>query len=414
MSGRAIRINECNLVPLKSNLNQAALISAQTDRSCIFLVPHAELDDFMDERSGEFLIDRGTQHAAKSLPSYFGDRTGNLVLRTKYTDAGQLRRAIRTLLTNNRTPKTGARYFLGLDPHLFEQVWNDATEDANNGSHRNGGATMAELLAKHPRLRIPEDLRQVYVGSGPEMDTARHLIMLAARNNHPVLIQGESGTGKEVIARLIHQMGIGASGSFIAVNCGGIPESLLESELFGHTRGAFTGAFTDKEGLWKLADGGTLFLDEIGDLDENHQVKILRALEDGFFRPVGGEQEIRSNARIIAATNVDLQRLVEQGRFREDLYYRLFALRICAPPLRNHPQDIPELALHFWKKQCGDSQPLPAKTVLAALKHHPWRGNARELRAFILNVAALADGTPVDTELIHAVMQERYGYSEDR
>jgi two-component system response regulator PilR (NtrC family) len=195
----------------------------------------------------------------------------------------------------------------------------------------------------------------------------------------------------------------------VTVNCGGIPANLLESELFGHKKGAFTGALTDKDGLWTLASTGTLFLDEIGDLSRQHQVKILRALEDGKYRSVGGTDEIKSRARIVAATNRDLAKMVAAGQFREDLYYRLFTFRIRTPALRDHPDDIPEMAARFWqdiaKRECG---PLPAN-VMEALKGYRWPGNARELRAFLINVYMLADSKPVTLPLIHAVMHERFG-----
>jgi DNA-binding NtrC family response regulator len=222
-------------------------------------------------------------------------------------------------------------------------------------------------------------------------------------------VQGGTGTGKEVVARMIHNLSSRAAESFVPVNCGGIPPDLLESELFGHVRGSFTGALRDKTGLWTLADAGTLFLDEISDMPLPHQVKVLRALEDGCFRAVGGEREIKSGARIIVATNRDLWQMVETGRFREDLYYRLFTFRIRTPALREHPEDIPELAAHFWRRFAGDkTPPLPAE-VLQELKTHSWPGNARELRSFLINVLTLADGRSVTIQMIRAVVRDRLG-----
>ena len=194
------------------------------------------------------------------------------------------------------------------------------------------------------------------------------------------------------------------------VNCGGIPHELLESELFGHKKGSFTGATRDKPGLWTLARRGTLFLDEIGDLSLVHQVKILRALEEGRYRPVGDSSEITSHARIVAATNRDLPQMVAAGLFREDLYYRLFTFPIRTPALREHPDDIPELTVHFWKKIANErARPLPA-AVTQSLRRYAWPGNARELRSFLINVFLLADKTPPDVPFIRAVMQDRLGH----
>jgi transcriptional regulator with PAS, ATPase and Fis domain len=224
-----------------------------------------------------------------------------------------------------------------------------------------------------------------------------------------VLIQGETGTGKEVVALAIRDFGPRAGQPFIPVNCGGFSADLLESELFGHVKGAFTGALREKPGLWTLAHAGTLFLDEISELTPQHQVKVLRALEDGTYRAVGGEKEFKSGARIIAATNRDLRQMVEAGTFREDLYYRLFTFRIRTPALREHPEDIPELAAHFWQKFAGAAcPPLPVE-VMQELKAYRWPGNVRELRSFLINVFTFADSRPVTVPMIRAVMRDRHG-----
>jgi two-component system response regulator PilR (NtrC family) len=254
-------------------------------------------------------------------------------------------------------------------------------------------------------------LQEAYLGNSTEAEVVRRLIVRAARAEHPVLVQGETGTGKEVVARQIHLLSGRAAESFVEVNCGGIPGELLESELFGHRRGAFTGATRNKPGLWTLANKGTLFLDEIGDLSLHHQVKILRALETGRYRPVGEVDDVTSRARIITATNRDLAHMVSAGQFREDLYYRLFTFRIRTPALREHPDDIPELANHFWRRIAGaTAKPIPV-AVTEALKRYHWPGNARELRAFLINVFLLVDHHSVDVPLIRAVMQDRLGYA---
>lgn len=265
------------------------------------------------------------------------------------------------------------------------------------------------LLDQNPSLQVPKTLRQKFLGTSATCDWIRRLIILAAKVSHPVLVQGATGTGKEVVARMIHDHSSRSAESFVPVNCGGIPADLLESELFGHVRGAFTGALRDKPGLWTLADAGTLFLDEISDLPPSHQVKVLRALEDGSYRAVGDEEETKSGARIIAATNRDLRQMVDAGRFREDLYYRLFTFRIRTPALCEHPDDIPELATYFWRRFAGDGCPPLSDEVLQELKTYAWPGNARELRSFLINVLTLADGQLVTLPMIRAVVRDRLG-----
>jgi transcriptional regulator with PAS, ATPase and Fis domain len=232
--------------------------------------------------------------------------------------------------------------------------------------------------------------------------------------DHSVLIQGESGTGKEIVARQIHALSGRRAETFVPVNCGGIPTELFESELFGHMLGSFTGAARAKKGLWTLADKGVLFLDEIGDLPLHHQIKVLRALEDGCYYAVGAESVTCSKARVIAATNRDLAEMVSNGRFREDLFYRLFTFRIRTPALREHRGDIPQLALHFWESIGERSTPPLTHAVLDALSEYRWPGNARELRSFLINLLLLANGRKIDVPLVRAVMRERLGTALSR
>ena len=208
------------------------------------------------------------------------------------------------------------------------------------------------------------------------------MILRAKASDLPVLILGETGTGKSVIARAIHDLGPKPEERFVEVNCGAIPSELLESELFGHVRGAFTGAATTKIGLWEFAGTGTLFLDEIGDLSPNHQVKILRALQEQRIRRLGGTDENPVHARIIAATNSNLYAMVQTGQFRQDLYYRLLQIVIYAPPLRSDSRNIALLAQAHWKELRGDQARLNADVVkeLCAMR---WPGNVRELHSFL-------------------------------
>jgi two-component system response regulator HydG len=220
------------------------------------------------------------------------------------------------------------------------------------------------------------------VAASSDMQQIMASIQHVSQNDATVLIEGESGTGKELMAKYIHHSGSRAGGPFVAINCGALPENLLESELFGHEKGAFTGAIKEKKGLFQVADGGTLLLDEIGETSPGFQVKLLRVLEDGTFRPVGSTRERRVNVRIIGASNKDLGRLVQQGRFRQDLFYRLKVIPIYLPPLRKRTADIRPLAEHFvsrYSNQMGRKNSSLSADAVASLESHTWPGNVREL-----------------------------------
>ncbi len=220
------------------------------------------------------------------------------------------------------------------------------------------------------------------------------LLRRAAATKAPVLILGETGTGKELAAEALHRASACADGPFIQVNAAGIPESLAESELFGHEKGAFTGAVARRRGQLELADGGTFFLDEVGELSVPLQAKLLRAFENRTFRPVGGAEDVTVDARIVAATNRDLAREVEQSRFRADLYYRLNVFTVTMPPLRERREDIPLLARHFAVHaayECGRATPVLTDEALAWLDQHPWPGNVRELKNAVLRAVLRAD-----------------------
>ncbi len=222
------------------------------------------------------------------------------------------------------------------------------------------------------------------------------LIKKVAGGRSSVLITGESGTGKEVVARTLHFHGARADAPFVPINCTALPEGLLESELFGHVRGAFTGAHTSKRGLFEKADGGTLFLDEIGDMGPTLQGKLLRVLQDQEIRPVGGTTATKVDVRIVAATNKDLEEEIAAGRFREDLYYRLNVIPIHLPPLRERPEDIPALVDTFLARHAsGDSRSV-TPAAMRRLCAQPWRGNARELENFIERTLALCDTSEID------------------
>ncbi|MGC4089792.1 MAG: sigma-54 dependent transcriptional regulator [Polyangiaceae bacterium] len=249
------------------------------------------------------------------------------------------------------------------------------------------------LVAENRSLR--QEIRLLkhrdIVGQSPALRRVLDIATQAAPSTATVLILGESGTGKELIARFIHSKSSRAQGPFVAVNCAAIPESILEAELFGHERGAFTGATARREGRFSRARGGTLFLDEIGELSPAVQVKILRVLQEGEYEPVGGRTE-KSDARIVAATNRDLLAEVEAGRFREDLYYRLNVIALTAPPLRARREDIPLLADHFLGVYCkknGRARLSVTPEVLTKLSDYSWPGNVRELENVIERAAVL-------------------------
>lgn len=244
-----------------------------------------------------------------------------------------------------------------------------------------------------------DDIDSDFVGNTQKMREVFNLIFKLCKVDTTVLIRGENGTGKELVARAIHSNSPRKNGPFIAINCGAIPENLVESEFFGHEKGAFTGAIERKIGKFQAANNGTLFLDEIGELRPEMQVKLLRVLQDKKFTPVGSNREVKSNARIIAATNRNLEKMMEESLFREDLFYRLNVMPIFLPPLRERPDDIPALTQHFIKKfsKLHNSKIVGlAPESLELLKKYKWPGNIRELenaieRAFILESGSLIE-----------------------
>src|SRR6202522_4156030 len=242
-------------------------------------------------------------------------------------------------------------------------------------------------------LRSPQGLGNM-IGRSPEMDKLYRILAKVAQSSHPVLILGESGVGKELVARSIHSNGPHADRPFVPIDCGSLVPTLMESELFGYVKGAFTGATRSKDGLLASAQGGTVFLDEIGELPLDLQAKLLRALQEKEIRPVGATHRISINVRILAATNRDLAAMVEQGRFRKDLYYRLMVINLRIPPLRERKQDIPLLAAHFlarMSRETGTPHTL-SDDALRALVEYQWPGNVRELEHSIDRACPLSSG----------------------
>jgi transcriptional regulator with PAS, ATPase and Fis domain len=239
------------------------------------------------------------------------------------------------------------------------------------------------------------------IGTSPPIQEVFEFIDRAAPLDTSVLLIGESGTGKELVARAIHYSGERAKGPFEAVNCAALTESLLESELFGHVKGAFTGAHEDRAGRFELAHHGTLFLDEVADMPPASQSKLLRVLETGEFRRVGDTRDRVSRARVVAATNQDIARLVEDGQFRQDLYYRLNVLTCHLPPLREHPDDLEALCDHFldlFCRKCGKPRMELSPAALERLREHPWPGNVRELRNVLERLVVFSTSRVVEPD----------------
>jgi two-component system, NtrC family, nitrogen regulation response regulator NtrX len=261
------------------------------------------------------------------------------------------------------------------------------------------GLRQRRLEVENRQLRARVDRPLVIVGASPVMEQLRTQVAMAAPSNGRVLLTGDNGTGKELVARQIHSLSQRRLGPFVEVNCAAIPEELIESELFGHTRGAFTGAVADRRGKFEIASGGTLFLDEVGDMTLKTQAKVLRALQEQVVEPVGGQHSVRVDVRVIAATNKDLGAEIRHGRFREDLYFRLNVLPISVPLLRDRGDDVVRLAQHFvaeFAREYGRRPKSFAPAAIDVLKAYHWPGNVRELRNTIERVMIMVPGDVIE------------------
>lgn len=274
--------------------------------------------------------------------------------------------------------------------------------------------------AKSASPGVPESNRKdrygVIIGKSKRINEIYGLLDNLKKSDATVLIQGESGTGKELVARAIHNGGLRKSAPFVAINCGAIPPSLMESELFGHERGAFTSAVHLRKGKFEVAEGGTLFLDEIGELEKDLQVKLLRVLQEREFMRVGGNRNLRTNVRIIAATSQDLRKSVAEGYFRDDLYYRLHVVPINLPPLRERREDIPLLLDHFVKKyadKTGLRRPLITSEAREAIYNYSYPGNVRELMNIVERIFVLCTGDSVTLQTLPAELRPEPSGSRD-
>ncbi len=267
--------------------------------------------------------------------------------------------------------------------------------------------TLRELVATALRLNEASAANEAppsglqMLGQSHSIEEIRRTSQKLARSQAPVYISGESGTGKELVARLIHAQGPRADNPFVAVNCGAIPADLMESELFGHKKGSFTGATSDKDGLFQAANGGTLFLDEVADLPLEMQVKLLRAIQEKAVRPIGAQLETHIDVRILSATHKDLAELVRDGQFREDLFYRINVIELHIPALRERPEDIPLLVEHFTRhlaREMALPQPKLTQAALETLSRHPFPGNVRELENILERAMTLCDNELIDQD----------------
>jgi two-component system, NtrC family, response regulator PilR len=264
-------------------------------------------------------------------------------------------------------------------------------------------AGLRQLISSALKLSNPEipkerRTRDILLGDSSVMRDIRSRIDKLARSQAPVYISGESGSGKELVARLIHQQSSRSDKPFVAINCGAIPHELMESEFFGHKKGSFTGAVSDKKGLFQAAEGGTLFLDEVADLPHPLQVKLLRAIQEKKIRPVGEQMEIPVDIRLLSATHRNLADMVKAGVFRQDLYYRINVIDLVLPPLRERSADIPLLTEHVLTKLSGNKKPALSASALTALQQYRFPGNVRELENILERALALYDGNTIEAD----------------
>jgi len=304
------------------------------------------------------------------------------------------------------------RIFTRDDLSFLEAAASQAAVGIENARQYEQLAAENELLkrAAQERYRFEN-----FVGNSPVMRKVFDTMERAASSPLPVLIQGESGTGKELVARALHFNSPRRARVFLSENCAAIPEALLESELFGYVQGAFTGADRDKKGLYEMADGGTLFLDEIGDMPVAMQAKLLRILQDGEYRPIGGKEARKASVRILAATNADLRQRIAEGRFREDLYYRLNVISIALPPLRIRKEDIPALTAHFLEKAARDrglSRMTIDDELITLLVRYHWPGNVRQLENVIARLGVLAGSSRLTLRDLEADPQLYQSFTE--
>jgi transcriptional regulator with GAF, ATPase, and Fis domain len=355
-------------------------------------LPAADLEALVDWcHEGRVLHRRAGAVEAKLPGALPPDLDGDVLLGPLHGEEGPL--GLLVLLA--RRPRAFAASHLELVEGLLEPfaaaLAHDRRLRAVETLREAAEADRRSLLSRLGRHDLGETIVGAEAGLAPVMER----VGLVAASDVPVLILGETGSGKEVVARAIHLRSARAGGPFLRVNCGAIPSGLIDSELFGHERGSFTGATALRKGWFERADGGTLFLDEVGELPPAAQVRLLRILQDGSFERVGGQRTLHASVRVVAATHRDLQAMVDEGGFRQDLWYRIAVFPIDLPPLRERPEDIPALASHFALRAAtrfGTPPRIPTPEDLELLVAYPWPGNVRELAAVLERAVILGDG----------------------
>jgi len=372
--------NKRDLVRHEIDPSSPAELIKSTRPPALFLINSKDIERLS---SNDLAVhDCGIKKPNKELSKYLLNKKKFPLLRGIYRHHGQMLRSMRVLLQHAQRAHDNNLYFVAIDETLFDELATTISTDSilSRGAAEEGqDVDRWDVLKLMPAEEVPKEIKIRYLGESREVQLVRQLILKAAAQLDAVLILGETGTGKEVVARCIHDASARKGGPFIAVNCAAISPELFESELFGHRKGAFTGAIQDKSGLWDAAQNGTLFFDEIGDLPLSQQAKILRALDQQKILPVGGIEYIPVNARITAATNQDIHAMVASGQFRQDLFYRLNVFVIQTPALRTHPEDIPELAQALWRRIVDPATAsLPAE-ILNEFKRYNWHGNVREM-----------------------------------
>jgi len=365
--------------------------------TCLYVVTDDDLNKIRD--FDEVVIDKGTKHEKVPLSRYMLGCEKVPILNSGFKNSAQVPRSIRDFLKRAHQQQDRNVYLLGVNKEIFD-ILKGALSDSGELKKRELKKVPEyyEFLKGHKRHEDP--LSKLFLGNSDQAHKIRSFIKCASESKDEVLILGETGTGKEVIAKAIHLLSFGNLEKMQVINCAAISPELLESELFGYKKGAFTGAYRDNKGLWEVSQDGTLFLDEIGDLLPNHQAKILRALAEKRIRPIGSKEQVIVNARIIAATNVDLVSKVKSGDFRDDLYYRLNTFPIFVPPLRDRKEDIAILASTFWNDITSEDVPLLGEEISDELRNRDWPGNVRVLHSFLrclrtLNHEKLSQEKPI-------------------
>lgn len=357
---------------------------ASLDECIVWVVPQKVREELA--KFPGVIEDKGVKHPAVELARTMLSGKGNLtpMIDGQYTSVGKLTNGVQRLL--QRAVDSPRRLFIiAVADQVFDKLLQTAKEKPLSTSAATPffSGLSGEVLNQVEKITESPLVRKAFIGESNDAMAIRQFIMRAAKADDTVMIIGDTGTGKEIVAQQIHKNSNRKDKPFRAVNCAAFPPDLLESELFGHARGAFTGAITSNEGLWKSADGGTLFLDEVSELSPGHQAKILRALQENMIKRVGAAQEVQVNARVICATNRDLLNMVQKGQFRTDLYYRLRCFLITTTPLREHPGDIPILAQFFWKRITKSESAILPNDVLGVLQEYAWPGNVRELKTLL-------------------------------